>query len=37
MLIGILCFAGGLFFGVAITACMVVASDADDAMEKDRK
>ena len=30
----ILAFCGGSLFGVIITALMVAASDADDAMEK---
>ena len=37
MIIGILCFAGGLFIGVMIASCCAVASMADDDMDKMQK
>lgn len=37
MILGILCFAGGMFFGVLIASLCAVASKCDDEMDKMQK
>lgn len=37
MILGILCFTGGLFFGIMIAPLCAVASIADDEMDKMQK